>query len=96
MDIGYQDATVGDNMLHANRATLWRTNCQLRPIRRPGKPGRRGLRRQWISPPLRRPLIVCVKHIVSHGGCFSKAIPSVPVRFVFTNQLSYAKDTFSR
>ena len=26
MDIGYQDATMGDNMLHANRATLWRTN----------------------------------------------------------------------
>jgi len=26
MHVGLQDATVGGDMLHANRATLWRTN----------------------------------------------------------------------
>ena len=57
-------------MPHANRATLWRTNCQLRPIQCPGEPGHRGLRMQWISPSLRAPFDVCVKHIASHGGCF--------------------------
>jgi len=25
--VGLQDATVGGDMLYANRATLWRTNC---------------------------------------------------------------------
>jgi len=32
--IGYQDATMGGDMLHANRATLWRTPPLMAPFNR--------------------------------------------------------------
>ena len=40
---------------HTNRATLRRTNCQLR-LRKSGEPSFLSLRRQWISPPLSAPV----------------------------------------